>query len=75
MVNGDRWEFSNAEVVDDSGLVLRCRIEGRVVGIPPLRLLEGTEIRHKGDRGRLVLGGRRRGSRPRRRLLEPAPPN
>jgi hypothetical protein len=28
MVNGDRWEFSNAEVVDDSGLVLRCRIEG-----------------------------------------------
>lgn len=56
MTDGERRsEFLGVEVLDDGGLTLRCRIEGKVVSIPPLRMLEGTEVRRTGDRGRLVI--------------------
>jgi hypothetical protein len=56
MMDGADREFSNVEVLDASGLVLRCRIDGKTVGVPPLRMLPGTTIiRRKGARGTLVL--------------------
>jgi len=56
MMNGaDRIVFSDVDVIDASGLVLRCRIDGKIVGVPPLRLLPGTTIARTGDRGALVL--------------------
>jgi len=48
-------EFVDVEVLESTGLLLRCRTDGRVFDIPPLRLLPGTEISRVGDRGRLVL--------------------
>jgi hypothetical protein len=55
MNGADRVEFPNVEVLDASGLVLRCRIGDKIVGVPPLRLLPGTTIGQTGDRGMLVL--------------------
>jgi hypothetical protein len=55
MDGADRMEIPNVEVVDGSGLVLRCRIGDKIVGVPPLRLLPGTTISRTGDRGMLVL--------------------
>jgi len=55
MDGADRMQFPNVEVLDASGLVLRCRVDGRTVGIPPLRLLPGTTIARSGDIGMLVL--------------------
>ena len=40
---------------DGGGLVMHCRIGNRVVWVPSLGMLPGTEIRRQGDRGRLVL--------------------
>lgn len=51
----ERIEIENVEVLDPSGLLMRCRVGDKVVGVPPLRILPGTQIRWKGDRGRLVL--------------------
>jgi len=57
MMDGtDRMEFSDVEVLGSSGLVMRCRVNGKLVGVPPLRLLPGTTIARAGDRGLLVLG-------------------
>jgi hypothetical protein len=50
-----RVEFEDVEVIDDLGLLLRCRVNGRTLGIPPLRLLPGTQVHRTGDRGKLVL--------------------
>jgi hypothetical protein len=50
-----RVELSDVEVLNPSGLVLRCRVGHRIFGIPPLQMLPGTEIQRSGDRGRLVL--------------------
>jgi len=55
MDGADRVQFHNVEVLDASGLVLRCRVDGHIVGVPPLRMLPGTTIRRLGDRGTLVL--------------------
>jgi hypothetical protein len=56
MIDGaDRMEFPDVEVLDDSRLLLRCRVDGKIVGVPPLRLLRGTTIARAGDRGMLVL--------------------
>jgi len=56
MMNGaDRIEFPDVEVLNDGGLVLRCLIDGKIVGIPPLRILPGTTIERAGDHGMLVL--------------------
>ena len=56
MMDGtERMTFPDVEVLDSSGLVLRCRLAGKIVGVPPLRLLPGTTIARTGDRGTLVL--------------------
>ena len=56
MMDGtDRMEFPDVEVVGSGGLVLRCKVCGKIVGVPPLRLLPGTTIARAGDRGTLVL--------------------
>jgi hypothetical protein len=55
MDGSERIEFPCVEVLDGGGLVLKCRIDGKIVHVPPLRLLPGTTIRRSGDRGMLVL--------------------
>jgi hypothetical protein len=50
-----RVEIADVEVLDSGGLVMRCRIGDKVVWVPPLRVLTGTEIKKQGDKGRLVL--------------------
>lgn len=50
-----RVEFPNVEVLADNSLVLRCHVNGKLVGIAPRRLLPGTTVQHPGDRGMLVL--------------------
>ena len=52
----NRVEFLDVEVTGEDGLsALTCRVEGRIVTVPPLRILPGSEVSRKGDRGRLVL--------------------
>ena len=55
MTEGAPVTFNDVEVLGKSNLVLRCRIRDRIVGIPPLRLLPGSQIVAVGDRGRVVL--------------------
>ena len=55
MDGAERIAFSDVEVLDRGGLVLMCRIDGKVVYVPPLRMLPGTTVRYSGDRGTLVL--------------------
>jgi len=55
VTEGNAVAFDNVELLGGSNLVLRCRIEDRIVGIPPFRLLPGSEIVRAGDRGKVVL--------------------
>jgi hypothetical protein len=56
MIEGTKYvEFTDVEVLDYSGPVMCCRVGDRVVWVPALRVLPGTEIKTQGDRGRLVL--------------------
>ena len=50
-----RVEIADVEVLNDNELVLYCRVGDEVVAVPSLRVLPGTKIKHRGDRGRLVL--------------------
>jgi hypothetical protein len=50
-----RVEIADVEALDGGGLVMHCRIGNRVMWIPSLGMLPGTEIKRQGDRGRLVL--------------------
>jgi len=49
MEANDDVEFGDVEVLDHDGLMLWCRIAGRVVAVPPLRVLSGTQVRVTGD--------------------------
>ena len=51
----DRVEFPEAEVISSEDLVLTCRVGERIVSVPPLRILPGSDVWRVGDRGRLVL--------------------
>jgi hypothetical protein len=56
MIHGSkRVDFPDAEALDTTGIVLRCRVAGKTVNVPPLRILPGSDVRHPGDRGHLVL--------------------
>jgi len=44
-----------AEVLGSTAWLMRCRVGERIVGVPPLRLLPGTEVRRPGDFGKIVL--------------------
>ncbi len=50
----DRVTFDDVEVASD-GVILSCRVGKKVVWVPPQRMLPGTTIARRGDRGRLVL--------------------
>lgn len=47
--------FDDVEVVAETGLTLRCRIQDKEVVIGNAQWLAGTTVHHVGDRGRLVL--------------------
>ena len=51
----NRVEIADVEALDGGGVVMHCRIGNRVVWVPSLGMLPGTEIRRQGDRGRRVL--------------------
>jgi hypothetical protein len=55
MDDGDRVAFDNVEVIEHGDLTLRCLVAGRIVAVPPLRILPGTTVSYAGDRGRLIL--------------------
>jgi hypothetical protein len=56
MIEGaNRVEIEDVEVLDGGNLVMRCRVGERIVWVPALATLLGTEIARRGDRGRLVL--------------------
>ena len=56
MINGaDSLEFANVYVVSGSPFMLTCRIGNRIVAVRPRNILPGSEVKEKGDRGRLVL--------------------
>jgi hypothetical protein len=49
-------EFMDVEVLKADALILLCRIDRRVVGVPTKRLLPGTTIAlHAGASGRIVI--------------------
>ena len=50
-----RVELDNVGVVRQTDAILVCRVGGRIVGVPPRRMLPGTTISRMGDCGRLVL--------------------
>jgi hypothetical protein len=56
MIEGaKRVEIADVEVLDGGNLVMRCRVGDRIVRVPSLGTLSGTEIECRGDRRRLVL--------------------
>ena len=55
LAGAERVEIADVEVLDGGNLVWLCRVADKVVCLPALGVLPGTEIRRRGDRGRLVL--------------------
>jgi hypothetical protein len=56
MIEGtNRVEIEDVEVLDYGNMVMRCRVGDRILWVPSLALLLGTNIKYRGDRGRLVL--------------------
>ena len=57
MVDGsNRVTLDDVEVTNDGGgIILSCRVGKKVVWVPPRRMLPGTTVARRGDRGRLVL--------------------
>jgi hypothetical protein len=55
MDSSDRVEFANVRVVSANSFVLVCHVGPRIVTVHLGSLLPGTEIKARGDRGRLVL--------------------
>ena len=53
--DAQRVEFEDVEVLAATDFVLRCRVEGKFVGVPALRVLPGSDVARRGDRGHLVL--------------------
>ena len=51
----ERVEIADVEVLDYGNLVMRCRVGDRIVWVPSLAAQLGTNIKYRGDRGRLVL--------------------
>jgi hypothetical protein len=51
----ERVEIADVEVLHGGNLVWLCRVGDKVVCLPALGVLPGTEIRRKGDRGRLAI--------------------
>jgi len=48
-------EFRGVEALENTGLVLRCRVADKVVAVPLLRILPGTTVHRSGDLGVLIV--------------------
>jgi hypothetical protein len=56
MLDGtDRVTFEDVYVLAQNDAVILCGVDGKVVGIPPRRVLPGSEIAARRDHGTLVL--------------------
>ena len=55
MEGSDRVEFRDVEALSYRRLSLVCRVESTLVSVPPRRILPGSQVRRRGDRGKLVL--------------------
>jgi hypothetical protein len=55
MDDADAIALADVEVLADNQLVLLCRVNGRIVSVPPEQMLPGTTVRRHGDHGTLVL--------------------
>jgi len=51
----DRVEFRDVEALSYRRLSLVCRVGSTLVSVPPRRILPGSQVRRRGDRGKLVL--------------------
>jgi hypothetical protein len=58
MDDADAIALADVEVLADNQLILLCRVNGRIVSVPPEQL-PGTTVRRHGDRGTLVLTRKR----------------
>ena len=50
-----RVEFRDVVILGTSKGMVRCQVDGKVVGVPRLRMLPGSTARWAGDVGTLVL--------------------
>lgn len=56
MSGSNQAEFADVEVLKVDELIIMCRVGGKVVGIPPRRMLSGTTlVPQAGTWGRLVI--------------------
>jgi hypothetical protein len=55
MDDADAIALADVEVLADNQLIPLCRVNGRIVSVPPEQMLPGTTVRRHGDRGTLVL--------------------
>jgi len=55
MEGSDRLEFHDVEALSYRRLSLVCRVGSTLVSVPPRRILPGSQVRRRGDRGKLVL--------------------
>jgi hypothetical protein len=51
----DTVDLDDVEVLREGGLAILCRIGAKEVWVPKAQMLNGTRIRTRGDRGRLVV--------------------
>jgi hypothetical protein len=47
--------FEDVEVLRTAPLIITCRVQGKIVMVGRLQMVEGTTIASPGDRGRLVM--------------------
>ena len=55
MEGSERLEFRDVEALSYRRLSLVCRVGSTLVSVPPRRILPGSQVRRRGDRGKLVL--------------------
>jgi len=55
MTGTNHVEVHDVEVIVGNPLVLLCRVDGKVVSVPTARVLPGSEVSRRGDRGMLIL--------------------
>ena len=55
MDGSERVELPKVEALSDRGRMLTCRVGNRIVSVRPRCILSGSQVRRRGDRGKLVL--------------------
>jgi hypothetical protein len=51
----DTVSIPGVTAIADSGFVLICNVNGKVIGVPPSRLARESQVRKEGDCGTLVI--------------------